>query len=152
MYYSTILAASLASIAAAAPAKRESYAADLPGTFEISNFVFGCTVGCNYNFDLTVSGSAENHPAVAPTYVKCSGDLESTDYVQCGDVSETQRLYAYIEKDTNELHLQYEVQNYNTGAIYRYYGEEIVYAATSEDADKQEECFEVKENRATGVL
>ncbi|KAM3424602.1 hypothetical protein BST61_g6592 [Cercospora zeina] len=147
MFYSTILAASLAALAAAAPAKR----ADLPGTFEVTNFSYGCSASCYWSFDLSVSGSAENHPAVDPTY-KCSGGLdENTDYVQCAKVSETQSLSAYIEKDNNTLHLQYDVQNYNTGATYKYFGEEVVYSSTGSDADKQKESFCVPENRATGV-
>ncbi|KAF2216952.1 hypothetical protein CERZMDRAFT_89740 [Cercospora zeae-maydis SCOH1-5] len=146
MFFPTILAASLASLAAAAPAKR-----DLPGTFEVTNFVYGCSASCFWSFDLGVSGSAQNHPATGPT-VKCSGSLDNdTDYVQCGTVSETQTLSAYIEKANNVLHLRYDVTNYNTGATYKYYGDETVYSSTGPDAAKQEESFCVKENRATGV-
>ncbi|KAI5363083.1 hypothetical protein Slin15195_G104600 [Septoria linicola] len=161
MHFPTIIAASCATLAAAtAPASYNNNNNNnnnnnkdqnqLPGNFAVSNFVFGCTAGCNYSFDLAVEGSAENHPAVTKS-VKCSGDLEATDYVQCGHVSKTQRLYAYIEKDTNKLKLEYEVSRPKASAVYRYTGEKTVYAATSDQADKQKKNFKVKETAATGV-
>lgn len=39
-----------------------------------------------------------------------------------------------------------------TGGRYDYYGEKMVYSATSSNADKQKTNFKVKESSATGVL
>ena len=152
MHFPTVIAATCATLAAATtPSTYDNKASQLPGKFAITNFVFGCTVGCSYSFDLSVSGNAENHPAVKKP-VKCSGNLDTaTDYVECGHVSKTQKLYAFIEKDTNELKLQYEVQRPKTQAVYRYMGEKVVYAATSDNAALQKESFKVKETSATAV-
>lgn len=153
MHFPTIVAAICATLAAATTPSTygDSNQSQLPGKFAITSFVFGCTVGCSYSFDLSVSGNAENHPAVKKL-VTCSGDLDTaTDYVECGHVSKTQRLYAYIVKDTNELKLQYEVQRPKTGAVYRYMGERVVYSATSDQAALQKKQFKVKETNATAV-
>lgn len=162
MHFPTFIAATCATLAAATQpstysnTNTNSYPKSsntnlTPGSFSITNFVFGCTVNCSYNFDLAVTGSAENHPAVKKP-VKCSGNLDSTtDYVECGYVSKTQKLYAYIVKDTNQLKLQYEVQRPKNSAVYKYYGEREVYAATGPNAGKQEKEFVVKESLSTGV-
>lgn len=148
MKFSSALALAGASLAAAAPTTTDPLAGQ---NFNVTNFVFGCTVGCDWYFDLAIEGSAANHPETLPP-VKCQGNLDdTTDYKECGFVSETQHLYAYIVKATNELKLQYEVFNYNTGATYRYYGNETVYAATGDNADLQEPNFKVPESSATGV-
>lgn len=148
MRASTILAVAAPALVAAAPAADK---ASLPGKFDVTNFSFGCTAGCYWSFDLAVEGSAASHPATGPA-VKCEGSLnDDTDYVKCGNVSETQHLYAYIVKDTNELKLQYEVNDYTKATVFRYYGEKKVYAATSADAAKQKKNFKVKESSATAV-
>lgn len=148
MHFSSVLALGAATLATAAPLldlAQEDY------QFNVTNFVFGCTVGCYWNFDVSVEGSGPNHPAV-DTPVHCEGGLdEDTDYVQCGNVSETQTIYAYIVKENNDLKLQYEVQVPGETAVYRYYGNQTVYAATSDQADLQEPNFKVLETEATGV-
>lgn len=70
MRSSIIFRAGLAAMAAAAPV--EERAADLPGTFQVSKFVYGCTSTCDWSFDVKILGSADNHPAVS-TPVHCSG-------------------------------------------------------------------------------
>ncbi|KAF2159186.1 hypothetical protein M409DRAFT_71191 [Zasmidium cellare ATCC 36951] len=147
MLYSNILALGAATLAAAAPVAEntQDYA------FNVTNFVFGCTTGCYWYLDVSVEGEGPHHPAVN-TPVHCEGGLdEDTDYVQCGNVSDTQAIYAYIVKDTNELNLQYEVQYPEETAVYRYYGQQTVYAATSDQADLQEPNFKVLETETTGV-
>lgn len=54
-------------------------------------------------------------------------------------------------KDTNELKLQYEVQRPKNSAVYKYYGEREVFAATGPNAGMQEKEFVVKESLSTGV-
>ncbi|KAK4496809.1 hypothetical protein PRZ48_012793 [Zasmidium cellare] len=147
MRSSTVLALGAATLAAAAPVAENTQAY----AFDVTNFVFGCTVGCYWSLDVSVEGEGEHHPAV-DTPVHCEGGLdEDTDYVQCGNVSDTQAIYAYIVKDTNELKLQYEVQYPEETAVYRYYGQQVVYAATSDKADLQEPNFKVLETETTGV-
>ena len=148
MYASTLVAAGFAALASAAPATSSTnqYA------FEVTNFVFGCSAGCYYNFDVTAPDSGLNHPAIT-TPVHCSGGLDQdTDYVTCGTISETQSIAAYIVKATNELKLRYEVNvPTETGGRYDYYGEKEVYSATGDDASKQSANFSVPETSATGV-
>ena len=119
--------------------------------FNVTNFVFGCTVGCYWYLDVSVEGNGPNHPAVK-TPIHCEGGLdEDKDYVKCGNISDTQAIYAYIVKDTNQLKLQYEVQKPEETAVYRYYGHKKVYAATSDQADLQKPNFDVKESKVTAV-
>lgn len=145
MQFSNLLTLGAASLAVAAPAleKREQ------NQFAVTHFSYGCTVGCDWSFDVAIQGSEANHPAINEP-VSCSGNLQNTDYVKCGDVSATQTIYAYIEKDTNQLKLQYEVNNLQ-GAIYHYYGQQQVYASTSAQADQQQAEFLVPETQSTGV-
>ncbi|KAI5363070.1 hypothetical protein Slin15195_G104470 [Septoria linicola] len=175
MHFSTFLAAGAATLAAAAPVVdpasslrcldspdlqcnnnniRSNPTDDLtPGAFNITNFIYGCTSGCYWYFNVSVEGTYANHPA-APTPVYLQGGLdENTDYVR-GNVSGTQQISAYIVKETNTLKLEYEVSYPDlgpSGAVYRYYGEQVVYAATSVNASLQEPNFKVNETRFTGV-
>jgi len=149
MHASSILTFGLATLAAAAPTSNSAHKTN---KFAVTNFVFGCTSGCYWNFDLAVKGSEVNHPAIS-TPVHCSGGLdENKDYVDCGGVSATQNLRAYIVKATNELKLEYEVRPYTEpGSVYRYYANTTVYAATGSDAKKQKTDFTVKQSSATAV-
>lgn len=149
MLYSNLLALGAATLAVAAPAADTTQAKK--HQFAVTNFVFGCTVGCDWYFDVAVEGNGPDHPAVK-TPVHCKGGLdEDEDYVKCGNISDTQAIYAYIVKDTNELMLQYEVQKPAETAVYRWYGEKKVYAATSDQAALQKPNFKVVESKATGV-
>ena len=149
MRASTIIAVAASTLAGAVPVTRD---ASLPGTFEVTNFSFGCTASCYYSFDVVVSGSADHHPDFT-TPVKCSGGLdENTDYTECGTVSQTQSVLAYIEKDTSLLKLKYVTQDLSNGATYSYLGEKEVYSATGPNADKQSADFCVPETTAFGVL
>lgn len=148
MHASSFLALAAATLATAAPL--DLTVATDAGSFAVSNFVFGCTVGCNWYFDVAVEGDFANHPAV-PTPVHCEGSFEDVDYVECGAVSDTQSILAFIEKDTNTLALQYVNQIPAETAVYRYYGNTTVYAATSENADLQKPEFTVPETSFTGV-
>lgn len=138
-----LLAVAAASLASAAPGT--------PGTFDVSKFTFGCTVGCDWNFDVKVTGSGPNHPAV-PNAVHCAGQLDkNTDYVPCGKISDTQSISAYIVKDTNELKLKYDVSFPKKNTAFSFMGQQKVYAATSSQADLQKPAFQVKETSSTGV-
>ena len=75
---------------------------------------------------------------------------ENKDYV-VANVSATQEIAAYIVKETNELKLRYTVQYPEYTAVYNYYGNTTVYAATSDKAALQQPNFKVAENYATGV-
>lgn len=140
MHASAILALGAAALASAAPTTSQK------DTFEVSNFVFGCTSTCDWYMDVSFNGGASYY---------CKGSLQqTTDYTQCsGEGDEV--LAAYIDNFTdntkNILKLQYEVSNAEEGTRYDYYGEDRVYAATSDDADKQEAQFTVPVSSATGV-
>lgn len=143
MRASTLLTLATASLAAAAPAKQQQSTNE---KFSVSNFVFGCTVGCNYYFDVSYKdGSAH-----------CEGTLDDKDYVKCkatGKKNKAETLYAYIDtaSDKNELKLQAQITDAKAGSYCNYYGQKQVYAATSADADKQKENFKVKNSSATCV-
>jgi hypothetical protein len=138
MRASSILAA--AGLAAAAPTANTGDR----GKFFVNKFVFGCTSGCYYSFNLNFQNDSQ---------YQCSGSLEDKDYVECkGDVA-NESYYAYIDTTENKniLKLQYEVSNSEEGTVTRYYGEDQVYAVTSSDADKQEENFSVGVSSVTAV-
>ncbi|KAK4632303.1 Ecp20-2 [Fulvia fulva] len=148
MLFTNYLILAGAALAAAVPSE---LAGPKPNQFTITNFVFGCTVGCDWSFNVAVQGSGPDHPPVKKP-VKCSGNVnDAKDYVDCGKISDTQRIKAYIVKATNQLKLEYEVQKPNHGAVYRYTGEKKVYAATGEHAKLQKPNFVVKETGSTGV-
>lgn len=141
MRASTIIALGAATLAAAAPT---SNAAD-EGKFSVNKFVFGCTAGCYYTFDLNFKGESAEY--------ECSGSLEDKDYVQCKGNEGSQAYYAYIDTTENKniLKLQYEVSDVKEQTVTRYYGHKQVYAVTSSDADKQKENFSVKVSSKTAV-
>lgn len=149
MLASTLIAFGAAGLAAAAPTSPPKYGSgddSSNGSFDVSNFVFGCTVGCNYYFDVEFNGASSAH---------CEGTLEDKDYVECklAEEDDSERVLAFIDttEDKNNLKLQYETSDAEAGTRYNYYGEEQVYAATSEDADKQEDSFNVEVSSVTGV-
>ncbi|KAF7197604.1 hypothetical protein HII31_01107 [Pseudocercospora fuligena] len=151
MRTSTILALAASTLTSASPL----LAIEPPVTaqFNVSKFVFGCTTGCYWSFNVTVEGEFKNHPELKSP-VTCSGGLdENKDYKKCdvGDVSETQEVLAYIVKDTNMLKLQYAVNNLEERSTYRFYGEKKVYAATSDQAKLQKEEFFVPETVVAAV-
>merc|ERR1712070_529311 len=80
--------------------------------FEVSNFIFGCTAGCYWYFNATVSGDSANHPCVS-TPVYCNGNLDDdTDYKECTSTgSESSSISAFIEKASNTLFLRYTVND-----------------------------------------
>jgi hypothetical protein len=140
MRASSILAFGAAGLAAAAPTANTGD----KGKFFVNKFVFGCTSGCYYSFNLNFQNDSQ---------YQCSGSLEDKDYVECkGDVA-NESYYAYIDTTENKniLKLQYEVSNSEEGTVTRYYGEDQVYAVTSSDADKQEENFSVGVSSVTAV-
>jgi hypothetical protein len=140
MHTSTIIALGAATLAAAAPTACNPQ----KDSFEVSKFVFGCTAGCYYNFDVTYNDSDSYH---------CAGALTATDYIQC--TGEDDNLLAYIDNATdktkNILKLEYVDSDVDAGTRYNYYGHKRVYAATSSDADKQKPEFSVKVSSSTGV-
>ena len=69
MHASAILALGAAALAAAAPTTQQK-----KDSFEVSKFVFGCTAGCYYNFDVAYNGGESYH---------CAGSTTLTDYVEC---------------------------------------------------------------------
>ncbi|CAK3820394.1 Hypothetical predicted protein [Lecanosticta acicola] len=149
MRFSSALALTGAALAAASPLVTKN---PLEGNnFNVTNFIFGCTAGCFWYFDVSIDGSEANHPAI-DTPVHCEGNLDDNKtYKPCGNVSETQHISAYIVKDTNELKLQYEVFNYYTAATYWYLGNTTVYAATGDNAALQKPNFRVNETSAYAV-
>ena len=140
MHASAILALGDAALAAAAPTTQQK-----KDSFEVSKFVFGCTAGCYYNFDVAYNGGESYH---------CAGSTTLTDYVEC-TAGEDKNLLAYIDNTTdktkNILKLQFEDSDVEAGTRYNYYGHKRVYAQTSSDADKQKAKFAVKVSSATGV-
>jgi hypothetical protein len=140
MHASAILAFAAAGLAAAAPTANTGD----KGKFFVNKFVFGCTSGCYYSFNLSFQNDAQ---------FQCSGSLEDKDYVECKGEVDTESYYAYIDttEDKNILKLQFEVSNSEEGTVTRYYGEDQVYAVTSSDADKQEESFSVGVSSVTAV-
>ena len=139
MHASAILALGAAALAAAAPTTQQK-----KDSFEVSKFVFGCTAGCYYNFDVTYNDGDSYH---------CAGATTATDYIQC--TGEDENLLAYIDNTTdktkNILKLEYVDTDVDAGTRYNYYGHKRVYAQTSSDADKQKAKFAVKVSSATGV-
>lgn len=149
MRASAILAIAASTLVASAPTTENL--SEVKGQFSISKFVFGCTAGCSYSFDVMIDGNLKNHPEVK-TAVKCEGNFNDvTDYKQCGSVSDTQKILAFIEKSTNKLKLQYVVENHADKSTYKYYGEKTVYAATGSNAALQPESFKVDESSSTGI-
>jgi hypothetical protein len=158
MRASTIIVLGAAGLAAAAPASApscknsnsgdDSTSTQTYGSFFVNKFVFGCTAGCYYTFDINFTTTNEQF--------ECSGSLEDKDYVECkaaGD-STGESYSAYIDTTSgkNLLKLQYTVSNYpDEGTTTHWYGEDRVYAATSADADKQEANFSVDATSMTAV-
>jgi hypothetical protein len=156
MRASTIIAFGAVGLAAAAPTSvpscknsnsgskgtdTQSY-----GSFFVNNFVFGCTAGCYYSFDVSFT--------TTDAQFECSGSLEDKDYVECkGDVNgESYSAYIDITTDANLLKLQLTVSNYpDKGTTTHWFGDNQVYAATSSDADKQKDYFSVSATSMTAV-
>ncbi|KAI6794608.1 hypothetical protein KC367_g733 [Hortaea werneckii] len=152
MYFKNILTATAASLALANASPVPAESSDQQQGFEVSNFIFGCTAGCYWYFNATVSGDSANHPCVS-TPVYCNGNLDDdTDYKECTSTgSDSSSISAFIEKASNTLFLRYTVSDVEAGSTYNYYGNDTVYAATSSDADKQEPKFFVPETSVTAV-
>ncbi|KAF1821985.1 uncharacterized protein K489DRAFT_380732 [Dissoconium aciculare CBS 342.82] len=156
MRASTILAVAGSTLVAAAPAATTYKTAG--NTFEVTNFIFGCTNECDWYFDVKVTGDhAPTHPAIT-TPVHCQGSFTGAkpetgkDYIQCAATGkENSQLLAYIDRETSQLNLQYVVSIPEQTATYRYYGETQVYSATGSNASKQKKNFTVKQSRATAV-
>ncbi|KXS93610.1 hypothetical protein AC578_7808 [Pseudocercospora eumusae] len=146
MRTSTILALAASTLALASPLLE----LEVTHQFAVTKFVFGCSASCSWSFNVTVQGEFGNHPELK-TPATCSGGLdEDHDYKKCVGVdSETQEVFAYIDKDNNLLRLQYAVDNLEDHHTYRYYGEKEVYASTSENAKLQNEDFFVPEQNAS---
>jgi hypothetical protein len=156
MRSSTIIAFGAIGLAAAAPASApscknsnsSSKGTDTQsyGSFFVNKFVFGCTAGCYYSFDVSFT--------TMDTQFKCSGSLEDKDYVECkGDVN-GESYSAYIDTTTgaNLLKLQLTVSDYpDKGTTTHWFGDNQVYAATSSDADKQKDYFSVSATSMTAV-
>ena len=116
------------------------------GSFFVNKFVFGCTAGCYYSFDVSFTTTDEQY--------SCSGSLEDKDYVDCTGKESGASYSSFIDTTSgkNILKLQYTVNNYpNEGTVTHFYGEDQVYAATSDDADKQEASFSVDATSSTAV-
>ena len=150
MRASTILALGAAGLVAAAPiasddsCDNDNKGGDNYGEFAVNKFVFGCTAGCYYSFDTAFQSDNQWH---------CEGSLEDKDYVECKGDTKGETYYAYIDTttDKNILKLQYEVTDVDAGTRSNFYGEDQVYAATSSDADKQEDNFSVVATSKTSV-
>jgi hypothetical protein len=156
MRSSTIIAFATAGLAAAAPtsapscknsnAGSASTATQSYGSFFVNKFVFGCTSGCYYSFDVSFT--------TTDTEFSCSGSLSDKDYVECkGDVK-GESYSAYIDTTTgaNLLKLQLTVSDYpDKGTTTHWYGKDQVYAATSSEADKQKDSFLVEATRMSAV-
>jgi hypothetical protein len=146
MRTAAILSLGLAALATSTPIEPR---ADTSGnTFEVTNFVFGCTTTCDWNFDVTVTGSQPNHPPVKNA-VHCAGSLTDNDFVECSGPNDTRYVSAYIRKSNNQLRLKYTVGKPAQGAYYEYFGHRKVGAATGPNPSPSE--FTVKEVRAVGV-
>lgn len=155
MRASTIIALGAAGLAAALPTSAPSCENDSGsegtdtqtyGSFFVNKFVFGCTAGCYYSFNVSFTTS--------DAQFECSGSLEDKDYVECKGDSTGDGYSAYIDTttDANILKLQKTVSNYpDEGTVTHWYGEDQVYAATSSDADKQEDNFSVDATSMTAV-
>jgi hypothetical protein len=151
MRASTILTLGVAGLAAALPTSTpddcgdESGSTDTQtyGSFFVNKFVFGCTAGCYYTFDVSFTTNEEQF--------ECSGSLQDKDYVDCKG-NESYSAYIDTTSGENILKLQYTVNNYpNEGTVTHFFGDDQVYAATSEDADKQEASFSVDATSSTAV-
>ena len=141
-------AAALVSAAPAAPAPLEERA-DL-GEFNVTNFVFGCTSGCYWYFDVTVGPKSSHHPAVTKP-VHCEGNLDDnksfTDGT-CADFSDNKAIRAYIGPK-GRLNLQYEVNFPKEGSTYWYQGGKKVGAQTSDNPSPAQ--FTVPEAKASAI-
>ena len=118
MRASAVLGLSLAALATSSPIEARQ---DTSGnTFNVSNFVFGCTVTCDWSFDVTVSGSQTNHPALT-TAVTCSGSTTDKDFVECTEIGNgnTRYVAAYIT-GADQLRLKYHVSKPKQGAYYEF--------------------------------
>jgi hypothetical protein len=99
---------------------------------------------------VSVAGDSENHPAVN-TPVKCKGGLdENPTYVDCGFVSDTSTISAYIIKantteEVNTLQLKYTANKPAENSWCQFTGSSVVYAETSTDAALQQPNFSVNE-------
>jgi hypothetical protein len=154
MRASTILALGAATFAAALPTSTPDSCGDdsgstdtqTYGSFFVNNFVFGCTAGCYYTFDVSFTTTDEQF--------ECSGSLQDKDYVDCKGSESGASYSSFIDTTSgkNILKLQYTVNNYpNEGTVTHFFGEDQVYAATSDDADKQEASFSVDATSSTAV-
>lgn len=145
MRVSNILALGSAALVSAAPLQER---ADL-GEFSITNFVFGCTVTCDWSFDVTIGPKFDHHPAVKKA-VHCSGtkDIKSFQDGTCTDISGTQTLRAFIGP-ADRLKLQYEIQYPQEGATYWYQGGKKVGSQTGNNPSPA--SFTVPELKASAI-
>lgn len=143
MRASTLLSVSIAALASGAPLEERAPS----NYFAVSKFVYGCTVTCDWSFDVKVFGKQAEHPPVKKP-VTCSGSTTDQDYVKCAEINASQSIYAYIDED-NQLQLQYEYDDTAEGARCQYYGDVHVQAATS--GKPQKKNFRVKETSAQCV-
>jgi hypothetical protein len=139
--YLTILAGAAALTAAAPLEQRET-----TNYFAVTGFNYGCTGSCAFTFDVSIHGSEANHPAIDEP-VTCSGAAPSDTYFDCGKISETQSIGAYIDEN-DQLKLAYYV-NAMDGNYYSYFGQTQVYALTGPKAGLQNTSFNVDETSST---
>lgn len=152
MYAASLLALAATTFAAAIPQTSGDNGAQ--GTFEVTDFSFGCTAGCNWQFNVTNPANYPLHPPVAVS-VHCEGawtlSTDAIDYVACDSISDTQTIRAYIDPVTSELSLKYEVFHPYDRTTSTFTGNATVFAATSLNADLQKPEFVVNEQTATLV-
>ncbi|KAM3424511.1 hypothetical protein BST61_g6514 [Cercospora zeina] len=134
---------------------------NLPGTFNITNFDFGCTAGCFWYLDVSVelnpgNASTSQHPGFSvPVHIQGSLD-DDTTYVVNNTAGPNQSAGAYIIKASNLLQLEYlvtipDANNPNGGATYNYTAAIEVYSATGDQAALQQPNFRVEEQLASGA-
>ena len=141
MLFTKYFALSAAALATANPLEQATQGK----AFVITNFIFGCTIGCDWSFNVVIQGSGPNHPPVKLP-VKCSGNTDNAlDYTDCGVVSDTQKIRAYVTMDTNVLNLEYDVQKQSQNLVYHFTGELKVRTTMSTGPKKQKKKFMVKE-------
>lgn len=161
MHASSFLAIAAATLATAAPvAQQGDPILGVTGEFHVTNFDYGCVGGCNYYFDVEVTGKFPYHPPVNPP-VHCEGgwpfyrpgrdEPPVTDYVECEKPNETQSIYAYIDRETSILYLKYVDSVPMENAAYMYFGNQTVYTSSGTLAALQKPDFVVPETSFAAV-
>lgn len=161
MRASTIIAFATAGLVAAAPTSsgscpnknHSSKTAPAPSTkttstqsygdFFVNDFVFGCTSVCYYSFTMSFTTD--------PQQFSCSGSLSDKTYVACKGSEKGESYSAYIDTTTEKdiLKLQYTVYHDQEGKTSHWFGEEQVWSATGEGAEKQKGSFTVNASSMT---